>query len=157
MVWWKMIQSTSWSRAHYIRLWSKGYEDVVQVKNLMPDLLTTGVQGRVVICQLAYLLKRSLVFLWESYNLSSPVGVNPRHWKYALWHHTPSFWCYYPHLLCSILLWWPPSPTIVLAYRREIVEVSRLESILEHHHKLLLVLWGNPDGGFVKADKIVPQ
>lgn len=35
--------------------------DVVHVQNLAPDLLTKGVQGREVLCRLAYPLVHSLI------------------------------------------------------------------------------------------------
>ena len=38
-----------------------------------------------------------------------------------------------------------------------LVKVSLLESVVECSHTYLLVLWDDPDGGFIKPGEIIPK
>lgn len=53
---------SSWFRTHYNRLRSGKCRDVVQVKNLAPNLLTTGVQRREILHRLSYFIECTIVF-----------------------------------------------------------------------------------------------
>lgn len=142
---------------HCIRLRRRRHRDVMQAKNPVADLLTTGVQGREVLYRVAYPLERILVFYGRGITVISLL----------LWAHDIGNTLFdIAHLLFGVSLL-----VLYVAFcssdhfcqwecwilGERLIKVSRLYSVLERPRGHFLVWRDDLDGGFIKPGEIVPK
>lgn len=116
-----------------------------------------GVRGRKALCRLSHSLKCSLVFYGRCIITLPQVVWTLRVGNIFL---DITLILLYVVFLALYIAFFSSDHFYQLKFLfwgERLVEVSLIESILEHPHKHLLFWWDGHDGGFIKVGEVVPQ